>query len=401
MDQKDIQNDAGENNPVEKEVVYVKPTSVFDEGQIDLWQLILPLLRYKFQVILIAIAGLLIGIGYQVTRSENKIQIPISNERATFETSLSNLISSKQQNRRLLFQLIGNIEEGKKILQILRADFRYFMSYFPSEIILVKVNSLKGFTLDKLNGLALNRERLDSKNIDLILTVRTSTTTKLKNRLSSAYKQLFSIEKRRSDLIWQRGQQLLDGSGFDLIRTPKPPESEPSLHVGSIDAELASLTEIRRQLQEEIEFFHTSLTGPANVTLNSDRMPWKLWWVMKEEYASAEDNRLQEKIAGLSNTILSLNQQISSTRFLVFLARQKPENQQKIFSDLELRSLFNLESAPPRVSPRKVFVVIVGLSLFLGIISVYLRAFIVGLKGKASVKRHFQELFEALKSRKL
>ena len=50
--------------PEKSQIVYMMPQQEFEEDEIDLFQLLLPPLKYKLQILIFLIVGVLFGIAY-------------------------------------------------------------------------------------------------------------------------------------------------------------------------------------------------------------------------------------------------------------------------------------------------------------------------------------------------
>lgn len=393
MQKENGQQDIEGKEPSEKQVVYMMPAQDLDEDEIDLWQLILPIIRYKVQIILFLIAGLVIGFGYPHFQARNqKPSQFVLRDAPIYESELRKLVNRQETLESRILNHINSIPEGDRLLQIEAAEFLYTIQDNPNRIHTISFNSFAGLNQNSLRYLP--------QNIDLILTVNRTSVVELKHKLRHTYEKLFDVTRHLADLDKQHHIQMIEN-----LKNPqeknKPAKSQPL--VNQEQKSLQYQRDIQKSLLQEIQNYHFSLSERIDIEVESNKIPWKLLQIYKSQKDTDTSGKAaQDGIINLSNELLRLNERISRTQFLLQLT-QEDSSTQDILMDSPAFQKFKpaVTKARRTVSSKKILLISVIIALFLGVLSVYVRIFMAQIGQRENTGKYKQEFVDALKSWKL
>jgi len=266
-------------------MVYMIPNQDFEEDEIDLWQLFLPLIKYKLQILLFLIIGLVIGLGYPWYKKQQIAQI---SDKDQIKTTLERLNLELNEGKQKLLSFVDQTPANGSQLHIAGAEYQYTTRENPGEVRIIKLDT---FREPKITS---NADPTNSP--DLILTVESLPTTEIIKKLKNAYSQLFYLDQEilaanLKNKIEQRKIYIEENSREAL------PRSSVSREVDSRPEQTEKLRLKQTTLQIQIQNLHKELSYPVYFELKYKKVPWSIWKGLKTQLKEEEEEEAKHQKA--------------------------------------------------------------------------------------------------------
>lgn len=362
----------------EKQVVYMMPAPDLEEDEIDLWQLILPLIRYKLQILIFLFIGLAVGIGYPMLKTrQTEATVPSSEALAS---RIQNTENRLQREKAALASQIQSIPDGKTIERAVSVELRFSSLDNPS--------SVRTIRLHPTFPISVSSADMHSPNSEILVITQSETTEAIKRQLAARYDELFSLENEITALALDSINR-----GLETLKARENPDISPV-------QPLEEKTRERDLFLAETERFNQSLVESIRVEIPSNRIPLHFWQVLRKQEGT-DNQQLFEGIHKQATSVLSLYTDARQAKALHILSSED-ETTLKRMRQLPYVQGFILApaAAPPSIN-RKVLWISLVIALFLGIFSVYVRVLLSQMARNKEMGRYRQEFFDALKTWKL
>lgn len=176
-----------DENKKEQPILMVNPKD-FDEGEIELWQLLLNLLKYKVQLILVILAGLVLGIGLSWNEFKSQKTVPTEIEdQIEYFTDLSG--KYKTQADRYFSKIINLLQEFDKdqtIVEVVSLEYQYSTVDDPDSPRIIEFSNM-----DWLNPAVRTSPDFNSNTY---LTIKQNQVEDLVNRVKNITKDQYDID---------------------------------------------------------------------------------------------------------------------------------------------------------------------------------------------------------------
>lgn len=405
-----------------KQIVYMVPSTDFEEDEIDLWQLFLPLVKYKLQILLFLIVGIAIGVGWNWKKNQSNQGIDnrfiigdlsrTTEVKKSFEAKLKFLELEKEVLYAKLMEAIDRIPDDKQVLRIVAAEYQYRL--------LDKPEATKTVILDKTELLNPNLMNTNPVDYTVFLIVERADTSELKKDLIKNYEDYIklaasaeSIKINRSKVLNALAQSDLkakEQKTEDLKKASlliKSNKENPQIDVLNYQI-ITNTNEAKKKMAEATNILNTYVDNVFFETNNS-KIPLTVWNDFKKQFhnnikdSDMVEYQQAEKIKVSFQAYLDMVLNIESYKAALHLSNDESKNIKTIKEILP-----KLKEDPAFAQPKaykivnKYSAVAVLVALFIGIVSVYLRLFFskIKIEGGGFEKRK-QEFIEALRFWKL
>lgn len=396
--------------PEKSQIVYMMPQQDFEEDEIDLFQLLLPPLRYKLQILIFLIMGILIGVGYLWYKATIDSAAEIEAKTESYKLEIKNLQEQKQFAREDFFSAIERIKGEDPVLQIVGAQYRFSNKDAPEEVRKIEIKSYQEMT-----NIGVARPGDAKDQFEVILHIKRFKINELMSELKALYDRYFSLQDKLAELEYQKKVNM--ALTFLHLEEKQKLLADKGANIGKIEQEIAEhrkeflAFEDRKKevfveltdLNHEIEYIHKTLSENVYFETVQSKIPWEVWNDIKAQTKNGEKQE-QGAIKAMAGKVVSFNAEINKFNLMDYIY----ENQLKIPLDAfdwpALKAISETKTEKQKVYPtmgigkRKILVISFLIALFVGIISAYIRAFVKNAGEKGTFKNQKQELLENLKS---
>ncbi len=406
-----------EKEQEKQQVVYMVPSQDMDEDEIDLWQLILPLVKYKLQILLFLLLGLAIGFGiswnnYRKTANATKETTPQLTGAAYYQDRLEKAQNEKQVLWDKLIESMDQINGSQQIMEIVSAEYRYGISGEGAEQQSISLNNFAGFDPRFADR--------TPENYQLFLTVKQSDIPIVVNRLKGDYEELSKlmeeVQKVKLSLTdfksnWLKGKYDGNTTASDLNEILQRQElrSLPELKV--LESKHRELSNNINKIMTEVEFALFSLSEQIEFESETNLMPISIWSDIAKQAHQGRRGRdrqeYQQVQATRSQSGLYINKideigRIKSSFHFFDKAYDLPQQVYRLLN-IELgNAKQGIPASGPRFNPaNKLVLISLIIAFFLGVFSVYLRVLIINARKGQGFEKQKKEFIEALKFWKL
>jgi hypothetical protein len=393
------------NDQEKQQLVYLMPQQDFDEDEIDLWQLFLPLIKYKVQILLFLMVGLVIGLGYPLYKKPQAPQqtTSIKSMSESIGNTLMRLTEELELGKQDLFSLIDQTQADGKQLLITGAEYQYTTKDNPGKVQIIKLDTFRD----------LKTTTTQTGTHDLILTIESLPTTEMIKQLKKAYSEFFKLDQEL--LILKQKIKISQINIYTKTNGKEAPSIYSENENGDFQTYLVGFPRLRYAiLQSKIQTLHDTLSDPVYFEFKHNKVPWAIWKdikaQLKEEEEEEEEEEEKEKkmhqgiIKMKAETLINKTAEISKYQMMDYLIKNNlklPADRFNWPSVAAAQSfIFPLTETAPN-SSKKVLLICIAIALFLGIFSVYLRVFAGNLTRGEGFEKQKQELMKAFKYWKL
>jgi hypothetical protein len=393
----------GTNDPQKQQLVYMMPQHDFDEDEIDLWQLFLPLIKYKVQILLFLIVGLGIGLGYpQYKRSQTRQKTAaVKPNNESIGITLKQLTEELEIGKQDFFSLIDQTPaEGKQLL-ITGAEYQYTTKENPGKVQIIRLDTFRDLKKKKAATKINNA-------YDLILTIESRPTMELIKQLKNTYSELFELD--RELLILDQKRKIGQINAYTKTHKKEAQSGDITNEKRGSQSNLVGQSRLRQTaLQARIQLLHDTLSDPVYFEFRHNKVPWTIWKDIKsqlkeEEEEEEEEEKHQNLIKTGAKTLKSKTAEISKYQMMDYLLTNNLNLPAERFNWPSIAAVQSFRNPPLPTAPinsKKVLLISIAIALFLGIFSVYLRIFAGNLSRGDGFEKQKQELMKAFKHWKL
>ena len=415
MSDKPDSPEEGTNDEQKQQLVYMMPQQDFDEDEIDLWQLFLPLIKYKVQILLFLMVGLVTGLGYPLykkfppysqTASVEPINTTLTQltEELGIEpinTTLTQLTEELELGKQDLFSLIDQTSADGKQLLITGAEYQYTTKSNPEIIQIIKLDTFRD----------LKTTTTQTGTHDLILTIESLPTTEMIKQLKKAYSEFFKLDQEL--LILKQKIKISQINIYTKTNGKEAPSIYSENENGDFQTYLVGFPRLRYAiLQSKIQSLHDTLSAPVYFEFKHNKVPWAIWKDIKAQLKEEEEEEDKEKkmhqnvIKKKAETLKSKTAEISKYQMMDYLITNNLKLPVDRFNWPSVAAVQSFLSPPTMtttapISSKKVLLICIAIALLLGIFSVYLRVFAGNLSRREGFEKQRQEFMKAFKHWKL
>ena len=412
----------GNSDPIEaqgnNQIVYMVPNKGSEDDEIDFFQLLLPLLKYKVQILLFLIIGILFGIGilwYKIT-----IESVVESEKK--HKSYQSVVANLQEKKRFMIEdfnsSINRIKSGSSILQIDGAQYRFSNKNNPEEVKTIDIDSYQSIG-NKIEKDTLNQNPSDSeKDFEIILRIKRVNIDLLKQELKEAYTNYFVLNENLEGLEFHKKSNLTKTYVLIEEKQNYSPNSQQKSEVlnKKIEELRKNLLKIEDKKQEttfyikslnhKINFIHQTLSDDIKFETSQTEIPLKIWNDIKAQAVDGAKEQ-QEDILKIAFEIEVLEKEITKFKLMAYIFENNLKIPLDAFDWPALKAFGETETGSAKVYPimeigkKKILIISFILSLFIGILSVYIRVFFKRAGDKEEFKSQKQEFTDAIKRWKL
>ncbi|MBT4263369.1 MAG: hypothetical protein HOD85_04075 [Deltaproteobacteria bacterium] len=403
MSDKPDSPEEGTNDEQKQQLVYMMPQQDFDEDEIDLWQLFLPLIKYKVQILLFLMVGLVIGLGYPLYKKPQAPQqtTSIKSMSESIGNTLMRLTEELELGKQDLFSLIDQTQADGKQLLITGAEYQYTTKDNPGKVQIIKLDTFRD----------LKTTTTQAGTHDLILTIESLPTTEMIKQLKNAYSELLKLDQVL--LILNQKRKIGQINVFTRTNGKDAPTIDSKNKNGDFQTNLAGFPRLRYAiLQSKIQSLHDTLSAPVYFEFKHNKVPWAIWKDIKAQLKEEEEEEDKEKkmhqnvIKKKAETLKSKTAEISKYQMMDYLITNNLKLPVDRFNWPSVAAVQSFLSPPTMtttapISSKKVLLICIAIALLLGIFSVYLRVFAGNLSRREGFEKQRQEFMKAFKHWKL
>lgn len=413
------------------QIVYMMPHQEFEEDEIDLFQLLLPPLKYKVQILIFLIVGVIIGIGVTWYKTTIHYTSALDEKYLATRSEIKFLEEKKQFALEDFFSSIQRINGENQILKIVGAQYRFTNKNEPDKTRIFELDSYQDMANigeEDSNENADEDSNKDSKktpkttsaNLDkdfeILLRTEKVKAESLKQELNQSYKTYFNLKDKQTDLGYQKKANL--ATTYVLIEEKR--KSQLSNEKETFNRQILDLRKnylkIENQIQEsltevtdlkhEIEYIHKTLADNVFFNTTQNEIPWKIWNDIKSQTKNGEKKQ-QKEIKEIAFEIEEINTEITKFNLIGYIYQNNLKLPLDAFEWPALEAIGERDKAKPKTyttngtGKSKILIISFIIALFIGIASVYIRAFLKKAGEKGEFNPQKQELTKALKSWKL
>ena len=404
------------------QIVYMMPHQEFEEDEIDLFQLLLPPLRYKLQILIFLIFGIIIGIGVTWYKTTIQYTSELDEKYLGTQSEINFLEEKKQFALEDFFSSIQRIDGENQILKIVGAQYRFTNKNEPEKTRVIELDSYQ----DMANiGTDTDASRKDTqkdtpketdKDFEILLRTESVKTESLKQELNQSYKGYFELKDKLADLEYQKKANL--AKTYVLVeekqKSPLISEKE-NLNQQILDLrknylKIEDQTQISlkkvTEFKHELEYIHKTLAENVFFETTQNEIPWKIWNDIKAQTNNGEKKR-QKEIQEIALEIEEINTEITQFSLIGYIYKNNLKLPLDAFEWPALEAMGEQNKSKPKVytttgiGKSKILIISFIIALFIGIASVYIRAFLKKAGEKGEFNPQKQELTKALKNWKL
>jgi hypothetical protein len=428
MIQKENNLKSGNEEPLR---AYIQLPEDSENEEVNLWLFFLTLLKYKLQIALFLLIGLIIGLAvpwfeHMTNQSNVDILAPapdlaegsleklLSNFRQDYQARLTEYLKEKSDYLNKIYQRIDEIPEGKQILELKGAEYHYTVLDNLGKLIIIKTNL--SIVLDPVVRKAPPRD------YQIVYNIAKTTTFSLKNRLKKAYKGLEEIDNEILLLdLKNRKKRLLQ------VLVEKESTHIPNLEGKTKEQKLSVLSKELAMLKSKIDFLkeeHKKREFQKNLIQQTlayqipfdvpqkKKIPANLWHKLGEvpnagnvgyRYRTNEINKLY-----LSNR--KADQVIQKLKMIDYILNSRVD-----LHEIDLPSVKELlqlkkgrttkkKNKTHRKKDNAIYTITnrflvesLVIAFFIGLFSVYIRFIVVKIKEENTFEKYKSEFMEALK----
>ena len=377
-------------NKDDHQVVYVMPAQDVDD-EIDFWQLILPLVKYKIQILLFLLAGFIFGLGFSWYQNREK-SIAALTPKIDYAQELKKAEGKLETSKSMLFDTIDQIQENIQLLEITGAEY-----YYPSKNLKERIT----FNLEAFQW--FNPPFVQNK-YGMNLTVKLTSTSELKHALKTNYTKIEKINQQISILDFERKKNLVK---LNLS------ETEESQKFREVENELKKLQHQYHQTLFRIRLIQHSLADRLYFDIDHNKIPLNIWSdLVQQSRVGLKDSLTPEfqqiqKIRQLEKEMMSAREDVDKFQMILYLTQNTVHLTAESYnwpSVLALADSIKIQPKPKSTQlkiSKKILLSGVLLSFFLGVASVFLRVFIRRAHKIEDYDNKKNELKNALKYWKL
>ena len=385
----------------------------YSSDMIDLWQVILLLIKHKLQIFVFVMIGVVISsaIVWERERMSKATQLPeeINLKREYYTNVYEKLKYQKDKKLKKIFKLLNKIQSNKPISEIVAAQYTYKSIDHPDEF--------KKFNLTNFKSFNPNFMRIGSSNYHVNLLVKKSNTSVLKEELKSIYTDLSTknqsigrIHQKKIDAFItyvndQKGNN--DAETVDTKKLHKMFAASVRSDLSKWNSEIVDLEKAITDKVTKASKVLYSLSEQSYIDVNEDFIPLSVWMDLSNQvhrgrkFTSRQGYQIASEIALEGNAYLETVDSISRYFALknIFNSNDRMSNELVAFIELELKSnkVFIEKPEPPRYSNKVVYLFFTMCMLIVGSLSVFVRVYLESQKGNGKFVARKAELSSALR----
>jgi len=362
------------------------------------------LIKYKVQILLFILTGLIIGLGYPWYQSRKKITFTISQSKTDYSPEIKSAIDKGKQVRFDLFSTIDQIENNIQLLEVTAAEYRH-TSEEKFDNLSIKIEAFEDF-----NPNYIQKDEGDIKNSDssflLFYTTQPSSTAKLKIALKNNYRVLAKADEQIGMIELEIKKGLVKKHINQGVNSAK---SSTQPHFAEVQNRLAEQKHQRSYTLFNIRLLQFSLTDPIYLYTRQKQIPWNIWNdLVRQKRADKNEDQIPEvqlikKIKGIEKIIEQIEKEKNKLKMMNYLVLNEVNLDRTVFNWPSVIALADANRPPPQPSiiSRKILLISLIISLFLGVFSVYSRMFLRNMRKNEDFEKTKHELKEAVRFWKL
>lgn len=399
-------------DPGKNQIVYMMPQQDFEEDEIDLFQLLLPPLRYKLQILIFLIVGVLCGIAVLWYKTTVQSVAEIEGKYEQYQTEIKNLQEKKQFAVEDFFSAVKRVSGEDLVLQIVGAQYRFTDKNDPTNVRTIEIDSYQ-----EMANIGKTTPGDAENQFDVTLRIKSLKTKELMQEISGYYNQFFKLQEKLAELEYQKKvtlaltfihleekqELLVERKNTDDINKQIAEHRKDYLEFEDSAKEVSSeLTE----LKHKIDYIHKTLSENVYFETAQNEIPWEVWNDIKAQTKNGEKQE-QAAIIAMASKVVGFNAEINKFNLMSYIYQNSLKIPLDAFDWPALKAIAEVKAEKAKVFPtvgvgkRKILIISFIVALFVGIVSVYIRAFVKNAGEKGAFKAQKQELLENLKSWKL